>query len=557
MSVLDVADSTAPVVAHRAPRWALWSVALLVMVIGLAALGDPATNSGSDAGAKLATVASIAEHGLDGGDLGYWAEDADPTGEHRPFTFGVRTPRGWVHATSATMPMLAALGWLAAGSLGALWPALLSVPLGALGAARLARALGAPTGASAFWVIGAASPLTYYGLDQWEHAPALAASIWAIALLLERPVGWAIVRLGLIAGLAVVLRRETAIMLTIVGLVALVERSDRRHWLQQLRWAIAGVSAGLGTLIAADLLDRRVLGRTLSAKARSQVGEASGVSIDGDSDVLLTTISQYTTTDTTYLVLSVVTLVGATLAARAWRDDDRNLGLVGTVLLVGGVVLRWRIAGAVYVPGAFAVLPIVAAVPIVAKQAGRRLALAAVAATLITLAVQDVGALAAQWGGRYLLVPAATLAIVALGGIERLALDRRGADPLRFVPVALVGSTVAIGALGLWWHVDRADQLAASRDAVFDVVGEDVVVSVHSHFPREIAVDVGDKPWLLAAGDVDAAVEVAREAAPDRRVWLLEPITCPEGHCADVDPEAVVVPRLGGETAWFLLTPQP
>ena len=120
MSVLDAADPTAPAVTRRAPRWALWSAALVLLVVGLAALGDPSTNSGSDAGAKLATVASIADHGLDGGDLGYWAEDADPSGRHRPFTFGVRTPRGWVHATSATMPMLAALGWIVAGALGAL-----------------------------------------------------------------------------------------------------------------------------------------------------------------------------------------------------------------------------------------------------------------------------------------------------------------------------------------------------------------------------------------------------------------------------------------------------
>lgn len=558
MSVLDATDPAAPATARRAPRWGLWSAALLLLVVVVAALGDPATNSGSDAGAKLATVASIADHGLDGGDLGYWAEAADPNGVHRPFTFGVRTARGWVHATGATMPLLAALGWMIGGALGALWPALVAVPLGALGAARLSRALGAPTGAAAFWVVGAASPLTFYGLDQWEHAPALAASIWAIALLWERPVGWAIIRLGLIAGLAVALRRETAIMLTIVGLVALADDDDRRHWHSQVRPMVAGLVAAAATLVFADLLDRRVLGRTLSNKATSQVREASGVSVDGDSDVLLTTIAQYTTTETTYLLLSALALLGAALAARGWRDDDTPVAVIGTGLLLGGVALRWWIAGAVFAPGAFAVLPVVAAAPILARRSGRRLGLAAVVATLITLAVQDAGALAAQWGGRYLLVPAAVLAVVALAGIERVQDDRSGRhDPLRTIPAVLLGSTVLMGMLGLWWHVERADQLAESRDAVFAVVGDDVVISTHAHFPREIAVDVGDKPWLLAAGDVDAAIEVAQAVAPGVAIWLLEPITCPGGACSDLPDEAVVVPRLGGESAWFLLTPKP
>ena len=555
MSVLDAADPAAPAAVHRAPRWGLWSAALLILVVVVAALGDPATNSGSDAGAKLATVASIADHGLDGGDLGYWAEEADPTGTHRPFTFGVRTARGWVHATGATMPLLAALGWIVGGALGALWPALVAVPIGALGAARLARTLGARTGAYAFWILGAASPLTFYGLDQWEHAPALAASIWAIALLWERPVGWAIVRLGLIAGLAVALRRETAILLTLVGLVALADDDDRRHWLGQVRPMVAGLMGAAATIVAADLLDRRVLGRTLSNKASSQAREASGVSIDGDSDVLLTTIAQYTTTETTYLLLSALTLVGAALAARGWRDDDTPFAVLGAGLLLGGVALRWSIAGAVFVPGAFAVLPVVAAVPMVAHRAGRRLGLAAIAATLITLAVQDVGALAAQWGGRYLLVPAAILAIVALAGIERLQAERGGrTDPLRVVPAVLLASTALLGVLGLWWHVERADQLAESRDAVFAVVGDDVVISTLSHFPREIAVDVGDKPWLLAVGDVDAAIAVAEAAAPGVPIWVLEPISCPSGSCSDVPDGAVVVPRLGGDSAWFLLS---
>jgi len=521
-----------------------------------AVLGDPAANSGSDAGAKLATAASMAEHGFNGGDLGYWAEGADPEGDHRAFTFGVHTSRGWVHATGAIMPLLAALGWLIGGPLGALWPAVISVPLGALAAARLARGLGAPTGSVAFWVIGAASPLTFYGLDHWEHAPALAASLWAIALLRDRPVGWAVIRLGVIAGLAVVLRRETAIMLSAVGLLTIFEADERRFWLGQVRVAVAGVAAAGATLLAADWLDGRVLGRTLAGKARAQLGEASGLSIDGDSDVLLTTISQYTNTEMIYVALSVASIVGATVAARGWRDRDAVPAVLGSFVLLGGLVVRWFVAGLAFAPGAFAVLPVIGAVPVVARSAGRRLALVALVSTVVTLAIQDVGALGAQWGGRYLLLPAAVLAVVALAGIERLAAARSAeSDPLRLVPVVLVASTVLFGSLGIAWHIDRTNQVGESRDEVLAVVGDDVVISTHAHFPREIAVDVGDRPWLLADDDIDAAISVAREAVPGSPIWLLEPVSCPDGVCVDLPVGAVTTSRLGPDSARFLLTP--
>lgn len=531
-------------------------MALFVAVVGFAVLGDPAVNSGSDAGPKLATAASIAEHGLDGGDLGYWAESADPDGRHRAFVFGFRSSRGWVHATGALMPMLGALGWLAAGSLGALWPSLVSVPLGALGAARLARHLGAPTGATAFWVVGASSPLTFYGLDHWEHAPAMAAAIWAVTLLLERPEGvWVAARVGLIAGLSVVLRRETAVMLGVLGLFTIADADDRRFWLGRPAFAVAGLGAAVGALAAADWLDRRVLGRTLSGKARAQLGEAAGLSVDGGADALRTTISQYTSTDAIYLQLGAATLAGAALAAWGWRDGDRVRAWVGSVLVLGGVAVRCLVAGSGFVPGALAVVPIVAAAPLLASGRARRLVAAALVAMAATLLLQDAGSLAAQWGGRYLLVPAAVLAIAAAAGIEQLrAVRSRERDPLRAVPFVLLGATVWMAALGVWWHVDRTGQLGASRDEVLAIVGDDVVISSHSHFPREIASAVDDRPWLLAADDVEAAVAVAARVAPGTPVWLLEPITCPDGVCDAVPDGAFTTSRLGGDSARFLLT---
>lgn len=510
-------------------------LAVLLLVLAVALLGDVSANSGSDGGGKTATVENIAEEGLSGVDLGYWASAADRTGEHHPFFNTTPTSEGWIQATSAVMPTASSLGFRAAGGLGALWLSLLAVPVGALAAAALARQLGAPTGRLAFWVMGAASPLTFYGTDQWEHAPALATALWAVVMIKSHPVGRRALLTGALFGVAFVLRRESGAVLALLWLSELLRPELRRDRVEFVRHVLAAASAAavcIAITFVTYRFDKAVLGQSLGGRTLNQAGGAGSELGQRLHDGVLTTISFYTALGPAEILMSLAVFVGIALAALGWRRGDESLTRIGVVLAVACVAIRIVLVGTGFVPGAFAALPLVAAAPVLARRDGRRLVVVAVLAVVAVIATQWTGSLAAQWGGRYLLLPAAVVAVVALAEFERR-------DARHPAAVAALGCTIAVGVLGLAWHVERTNGVAEIRDAVLEVTGDDVVVSAYAHFPREVAADLLDARWLRAdrADDVAAALAVAEEAAPGEVVWLLH-----RGSCA---PEI-----LGCERRW-------
>lgn len=519
--------TTAPVTTSRSTRPGLLSaVTLTLLVLFVALLGDAGYNSGSDAGGKTATVERIAEMGLSGVDVGYWAEAVDPTGAHHPMINTSRTSEGWIQVTSGVMPALSAVGKRIAGDVGALWLSILAVPLGALGAARLSRRLGSSHGWVAFIVVGALSPLTFYGTDQWEHGPALALGLWATVLLLEHPSGKAALVAGLVAGAAVVLRRELVFVFLFLGLSELFVDAGRRHWLQRSRRATIGVTIAIGGVLGAGyLFDRAVLGQTTGGRSASQAANAGNDVAERLSDAVLTTVVQYPRMGLSEVMLGVLALVGIAIATLGWRDDDPFRMRVGSVVAVACVFSRVA-SGTGFVPGAFAALPITAMAPLLARDLGRRLLAVSGAAVLGILAFQWTGSLAAQWGGRYLLLPAAIVAVVAAAEIER-----RGWR----APVALValGCTATFAVFGLAWHVERTGWMATrAGDLEAAAVEGDVVISTQAHFPREIgSTSLGDR-WLRAntAADVPGAFAVAEDSGAPR-VRLLHAGTCDPEPC--------------------------
>jgi len=509
-------------------RW-FEPLAVLFFVVAIALLGDPSANSGSDAGGKTATVENISAEGLAGTNLGYWAWEADRSGQYHPFFNTELTDEGWIQATSAVMPTASSVGERAGGHLGALWLSLLSVPIGALAAAALARQLGAPSGRLAFWIIGAASPLTFYGTDQWEHAPALAVALWTIVLIRNHPTGRKALATGLLFGLAFVLRRESGALLALVWLSELLRPALRRDRVELLRHAAAAAIAAIGCLSITFVtyqFDKQVLGQSLGGRT---LGQASGAGSDLGQrlhDGVLTSISFYTALGPAEIMMSLAVFGGLALAALGWRRDDESLTRIGIVLAAACVAIRIMLVGTGFVPGAFAALPIAAAAPVLAGRDGRRLIVLAGMAVAAVVATQWVGSLAAQWGGRYLLLPAAVVAIVACAEFERRDLRNPAA-------VAAIACTVAIGVLGLAWHIERTNGIADIRDAVASIADDEVVVSAHAHFPREIAADLLDERWLRAdrAEDVVGALSVANQSAPGERVWLLHRGGCEEAGC--------------------------
>jgi hypothetical protein len=496
-------------------------VALLLLVLGVAALGDPRINSGSDAGGKTATVEAIAGRGIDGFDIGYWAGAADPEGIFHPVIKTVSTDEGWIQVTSALMPTASAAGFRVGGDLAALWLSLLAVPLGALAAAHLSRTLGARSGVLAFVTVGALSPLAFYGADQWEHAPSLAAGLWAVALLRSRAESWELLALVAFAVIAVSLRRETAFVLLALGGLELFVAEARTHWWAQRRWLAATMPLGVGLLVAVQLYDREVLGASTGGRSVSQagtVGSDLGQRLD---DSLLTTISLFPSIAFSHLVISLLPLAGLALLALGLRREEASHVRIGAVVAAIGIAMRVVIGGLAFVPGALAVLPLTAVAPILARRESRPVLWACGAATLGVLAFQWTGSLAAQWGGRYLLLPAAVVAIVAATELEGIGLRKPAT-------VVSVGLTAIVAVLGLTWHVQRTSSIAETRDQILDVAAGEILVSTHGHFPREVAADLAGERWLVAdrLEEIDDVFLLAAEVASDERVWLLHPGTC-------------------------------
>ena len=517
---------TSPTPVITRTGWLAASVGLVLMVLAIIVLGDAHVFSGSDAGGKAATVESIVDHGFDGADLGYWAETADPEGIHHPLINTAVRERGWIQVTSSAMPIASSVGHRIGGAIGALWLSILAVPIGALGAACLARRLGAPTGFLSFAIVGAASPLTFYGADQWEHAPALAAGLWAVALLGDELDGDEFVWLGVAAGLGGALRRETVLVLVVLGLVELIVRDRRQFWSRHLRGACVAGSIAAVVLAAVYRLDAAVLGQSLSARSAAQAGLFGSDPGQRLYDGVLTTVSQYSSLDLPYFLIGIFTLVGIGLAASGWAQGDDSHVRMGTMLVGSSLVVRFLVGGLSFVPGAFAVLPVATAAPFLAPRRHRPLLVGCVVAMMVVILLQWTGSLGAQWGGRYLLLPAAVVAIVALAEIE-------GRNPRHPAALVAIGSTIVIAALGLTWHVDRTNGIATSRDAVLEVTDGAVVISAHAHFPREIATSLDGQRWLRSATieDVVGAFDIAQEAAPGERVWLLHP-----GTNCEIDP---------------------
>jgi len=174
-------------------------VSLVLLVVAVAVLGDVRVNSGSDAGGKTATVANIVENGHGGVDLEYWAEDVDPDGLHHPFLWTTyREDRGWIQITGSAMPLASSAGQRVAGGLGALSPLTF---MGRINGSTLLLSL------------------PRYGRSR----------CWRKELSLRQ-----FLALGLTAGVAVVLRQETALVLGVMAMVELLDKDRRRWWLSHI-----------------------------------------------------------------------------------------------------------------------------------------------------------------------------------------------------------------------------------------------------------------------------------------------------------------------------------
>ncbi len=374
--------------------------ALYVVVI---ALGDTRAWSGSDAGGKVATVRSMAEEGRWVPDVGYWAAEFDADGRYHSLYNTKRIGAHWVQVTSLPFAYAGIPLWRLGGPGALLALPMLGSLLGAVAARRLARAIGSGSGWPAFWLVGAASPLSFYAGDFWEHSAAVGLALFAAALALEDG-GWRRALLaGLALGVAVVLRIEMAVYAAAFGLATLLVPTERRRWLAQPRAAV-GLALGAAAPVVVNFgVERLVLGVTAGASRTGGAASGAGAEIGQRvHDGLLTTVGLFADERAGALVLGAVAVAVLAVARRypvAW-------------IAAAGLYVVRATQGLGFIPGALAAVPAAAGARPTSLRA-HVVALTAVIAVPMVWLVQWRGQLLPQWGGRYLLLTGALLLVVA------------------------------------------------------------------------------------------------------------------------------------------------
>lgn len=503
----------------------LGSLALLAaLYVAVILAGDARAASGSDAGGKAATVAMMVERADWDPDVGYWAADADPDGVHHPLIKTTKYGDRWVQVTSLPMLLLARPLWSLGGPTTALVLPALGGIAAAWGARRLAIVLGATDGWFAFWAVGAGSPMVFYIADLWEHAVALGLFVAALPALLDpRPRhAAALVAAGACVGAAVALRAELglyAVALAVAGLAVAPMRD--RWWGRVVPLGAAGFAA-LVVFVGNSLLERALLAQGIqSSRVGEQLQQAGGSLGQRASDAALTTFGLFPGDDPSVVAVGALTVGG--LAAlgvalgRTGRVESSPWFRFGALASVLGVVLRLA-AGPGFVPGTGPATPMA---PSGVAESGRDpmarvVAGAALGAMPLVWLVQWQGDLLAQWGGRYTLCSGVLLTVVASVGIERDGWRR---------PAALVvcAAAVVVSALGVAWHVERTNAVAAAFEHFDEHADDTVYLTTFGHLPREGGAWYTGQRWLRTSpDDLGATADVAERMGADR-IALVEP----------------------------------
>ena len=500
---------------------------LLVLTIGV----DPGGYLGTDTGGKVATLDAMVDDGSWTPDVGYWAEDLDPTGEYHPLFGTRRSGDSWIQVT--TLPMIYAARPLYES--GGYRLALLIPILGSVGAALAARALAARLRCArpdlVFWLFVLGSPLLVYALDLWEHSVGVALMSWAFVILLDlverrrRP--WTALAAGALLAAAASMRTEalvyTFVMVAVTAGTLVMGRRLREA-------VVTGASAVLGFVpvwLANSWLENRFDAPSRSGRARgaaeSGLTDSAGGAMVRIEEGLETLLSVRADGTVASVLIGAVLLVLIGGLVR-WSGRVPRRILVGGTAFVVGVYLLLFASGLGFVNGLIAAFP-VAAAAIGFDHRDRTQTMmvgVAVAALPLVWAFQFIGGAGPQWGGRYILESGFLLGVVGAA-----ALGRREVPPV--LPRVVVGTCVAVSVFGLVWLFDRSHDVADGFDRI-ESVQVDGLVARNPFILREGGPAFADERWLSAprrdGGRVDGPISLFRDAGA-RRVGVLQQVDGP------------------------------
>jgi hypothetical protein len=483
-------------------------------------LNDSRGTLASDSGGKLATLRVMGQRDTFDPDVGYWAERYDPSGSLHPLVYTKRIGGQFVQVTTLPMVELAFPLYEVGGIQMALLLPMLGGLLSALAARALARRIGGGSGWPTFWAVGLATPVAIYALDFWEHSLGLALMLWGVVMLVdvvERRAGWrGAGAAGLLFGAAATLRTEALVyLLAATAVVCLVILVRQRSLMRAL---VSGVAVSLGAALALLLnsgLERAILGTDLRSTRVAGTAAGAGSAASGRVEEALTSTlginlgTVRPSVDWTFGAI-VVLLVGG--AAWMLRSSDRRRIVIGmTMAALALVVYLARFtSGLGFVPGLLVASPLAAAGLFLVWREPRMRLLGVVACVALPIAwaSQYTGSsMWPQWGGRYLLLSGALLAIAACVALRT--------TPQGMLAVCLLAGCVTAG--GVMFLSQRTHTNADGMETIL-ARHDDVLICRCQQFFREVgAFYTPERRWLTAAtaADLRRAVDVARASGAD------------------------------------------
>jgi hypothetical protein len=444
-------------------------------------------------------------------DIGYWAAASDPDGELHPLYYTFRVENKWVNAT--TLPMLYAAYplFVVGGDRGVLLLPMMGALFCALGARALARRLGARTGWPAFWVVGLVTPVAIYALDYWEHTLGLGLMLWGFVCFIdvaERHGAWhrALVG-GLLFGAAATMRTEALVYFAVAGLATGVVLWKKEGFVSAVGRGLTMAGGLVVPLVLNQLLEHATVGGSMRAGRATSTADAAGTGLSTRvREAFMTTFGLNRFEMNVDLVFGG--LIVALIVYGAWRlcRDDRSARLIGVIVfIVAATFVMFRFtSGLGFVSGMLTASPFAAVGLFLGwRRTTRFPLLVAIVALPLVWTFQYSGGAGPQWGGRYVLLSGALLAVVGIVALE----GRRAA----FLAVVTVAALVT--GFGIAWLSQRSTTTAEGFVAIV-ARHDQAVISVEAHALREGgAFYEPGRHWLTATTERerDRAVEIVAD----------------------------------------------
>lgn len=365
----------------------------------------------------------------------------------------------------------------------------------------LAERLKIVAGTAAILLTAFCSPIVFYGLEYWEHLPALAAFMTGVTLLASRRSGWRVAAAGLLFSFTVLLRPE--------GL-----------WF--------GLAGGLAVMTSLPSRSRGVLGIAFAVGMLPMVvfnyvhfGNLSGVHVSSNLGALLADwprsrmmlLDRWFGPNNNWGVgMALVLMLGGFLWSA--RSGSRIAGFLGLGLLSIAVALGWLPR-----ENLWATAPAVA-LALAPLQSGRDPSTARLVGWATVLAIGAVIATApndggAQWGPRYVLFAVPVLLLFAAYKMP-LLWKQHGAERWFARAAVLLALLAALVTTRAAYRELRASKLYYSRLVQATALASDNVPFVVSNIWWFDQVNAGAAidATFLHVKDAAAARAALRQTSP-------------------------------------------